>query len=78
MDGESGNGSGDEARRRHIVARRVIAAYRGDTPRQQLIAEAMTVHRAKQSVLGELDENQRRRLAAAARAILSPPDGGES
>ncbi len=44
-----------------------------DGGRQQLIEDAVSVHRAQQEVLSELDEESREKLTAMAETVMPPP-----
>lgn len=67
-----------DARRKLKFARaeappREDAAVKGS--RQELIAQAVSLHREKQDVLAKLDDKSRRKLAAMAHRMMSPPAG---
>jgi hypothetical protein len=68
----------DEIKRSKSAAQRAAEAY-GDAEggRQKLIAEALSTHRKKQSVLSDLDDETRRKLAATAEKLLPKSDEDE-
>ena len=54
--------------------KRATVTYAGsDGDRQALIAEAVSLHRSKQDVLSELDDESRKKLSAMAEKIMPVP-----
>jgi hypothetical protein len=66
---------GDGPAEKRAVAKRAIGAYsEGDAGRQDLIANAVSLHRSRQEVLAGLDDESRKKLSEMAKTMLPIPD----
>ena len=68
------NDSGDNPAEKRAAAKRAIGAYaEQDAGRQDLIANAVSLHRSRQEVLAELDDESRKKLSEMAETMLPIP-----
>jgi len=68
------NDSGDKPAKKRAAAKRAIGAYaEQDAGRQDLIANAVSLHRSRQEVLAELDDESRKKLSEMAETMLPIP-----
>ena len=68
------NDSGDNPAEKRAAAKRVIGAYaERDAGRQDLITNAVSLHRSRQEVLAELDDESRKKLLEMAETMLPIP-----
>ena len=68
------NDSGDNPAVKRAAAKRAVGAYaERDAGRQDLIANAVSLHRSRQEVLAELDDESRKKLSEMAETMLPIP-----
>ena len=68
------NDSSDNPAEKRAAAKRAIGAYaEQDAGRQDLIANAVSLHRSRQEVLAELDDESRKKLSEMAETMLPIP-----
>ena len=68
------NDSGDNPAEKRAAAKQAIGAYaEQDAGRQDLIANAVSLHRSRQEVLAELDDESRKKLSEMAETMLPIP-----
>lgn len=66
--------SGNNPAEKRAAAKRAIGAYaERDASRQDLIANAVSLHRSRQEVLAELDDESRKKLSEMAETMLPIP-----
>jgi hypothetical protein len=66
--------SSDNPAEKRAAAKRAIGAYaERDAGRQDLIANAVSLHRSRQEVLAELDDESRKKLSEMAETMLPIP-----
>ncbi|MBT5498525.1 MAG: hypothetical protein HOK54_22540 [Alphaproteobacteria bacterium] len=69
------NDSSDNPAEKRAAAKRAIGAYaERDAGRQDLIANAVSLHRSRQEVLAELDNESRKKLSEMAETMLPIPN----
>jgi hypothetical protein len=69
------NDSSDNPAETRAAAKRAIGAYaERDAGRQDLIANAVSLHRSRQEVLAELDDESRKKLSEMAETMLPIPN----
>lgn len=67
-------GSKSEPAEKREKTKRALAAYEDrDSGRKDLIANAVSLHRSRQEVLSELDEESRRKLSEMAQTMMPVP-----
>ena len=68
------NDSGDNPAEKRAAAKRAIGTYaERDAGRQDLITNAVLLHRSRQEVLAELDDESRKKLLEMAETMLPIP-----
>lgn len=64
----------EDSGEQRATAKRATVAYAGsDGGRQALIAKAVSLHRSKQDVLADLDDESRRKLSKMAETMMPVP-----
>lgn len=64
----------DNPAEKRAAAKRAIGAHaERDASRQDLIANAVSLHRSRQEVLAELDDESRKKLSEMAKTMLPIP-----